>query len=105
MQSNRTHYCLNLIGLLIFLCAVALHVDAQTNGNENAQATLIRDRVHKIMRQTIERGETMITDGRQVVARTLIPPSNFDIDEVKGYGNKAVPILAEYLRQPSGFEK
>jgi HEAT repeat protein len=27
------------------------------------------------------------------------------VDEVRGYGDKPVPILAEYLHQPNGFEK
>src|SRR6266536_6608957 len=106
MKSNRTHYWANLIGLLSFLCLVTWHVDAQTNGSDNAHLSLIRERIQKIMRQTIARGETrIVSDGRQMIAKTFVPPSQLDIDDVKDYGDEAVPILTEYLRQPSGFEK
>lgn len=105
MKSNRSYYWPNLIGQLFLLCFVASQVVAQTNETDNGRTALIRERIHQIMRQTIKRGETMTSDGRQVFARTFIPPSNDDIDEVKGYGEKAVPILAEYLREPTGFEK
>ena len=106
MKRNRIYYWANIIGLLSFICLAAWNVDAQTNRTDDAQVTAIRERIQAIMRQTIKSGETVIMfDGRQVLARTFIPPSQLDIDEVKGYGDKAVPILAEYLRQPSGFEK
>ena len=106
MTSNRAHYWLYLIGLVVVLCAEALHVNAQTNGNDKAKATLIRERIQQIMRQTIKSGETVsMFDSRQVIAITFSPPSPLDIDEVKGYGDVAVPILVEYLCQPTGFEK
>ena len=106
MKNNRTHHWTTFIGLLSFICLVALHVDAQTKLTNDAQMPLIRERVQRILRETIEDGETVIMlDGRQVIARTFIPPSELAVDEVKAYGDKAVPILAEYLRQTSGFEK
>ena len=106
MKNNRTHHWATCIGLLSFICLLELPVDAQANLTNDVQMPLIRERVQRIMRETIEEGETVIMlDGRQVIARTFIPPSNQAIDEVKAYGDKAVPILAEYLRQTSGFEK
>jgi len=105
MKSNRAYYWPNLIGLLFFLWVVASQVFAQTNETDNARTSLIRERIHQIMRETIKRGETMTSDGSQAFTRTFVPPSNEDADEVKRYGEKAVPILAEYLRQPTGFEK
>jgi hypothetical protein len=105
MKNNRTHHLATFIGLLSFICLVALHVEAQTKLTNDAQMPLIRERVQKIMRETIENGETVIMlDGRQVITRSFIPPSKPAVDEVKDYGDKAVPILAEYL-QTSGFEK
>jgi hypothetical protein len=106
MKSNRTHHWATFIALLSFICLVALHVDAQTKLTNDTQLPLIRERVQRIMRETIEDGETVIMlNGRQVIARCFIPPSKLAVDEVKDYGDKAVPILAEYLRQTSGFEK
>jgi hypothetical protein len=106
MKNNRTHLCATFIGLLSFFCVGALHVDAQTKTTNDAQPSFIRERIQRIMRETIDSGETVLMfQGRQVTARTFIPPSQLAVDEVKGYGEKAVPILAEYLRPTSGFEK
>jgi hypothetical protein len=106
MKNIRIPHLMNVIGLLSFICLVAWPVDAQTNGTDYAQATVIRERIRTIMRQTIESGETVnMFHGQQVIARTFVPPSNLAVEEVKGYGEKAVPILSEYLRQPRGFEK
>ena len=106
MKNNRTHHCATFIGLLSFICLVALHVDAQTKLPNDAQESFIRERIQRIMRETIDTGKTVIiVEGRPVTARTFIPPSQLAIEEVKGYGEKAVPILAEYLRQTRGFEK
>ncbi len=106
MKNNQTPHWANFIGLLSFICLVAFHVNAQTKLTDDAQMPLIRERVQRIMRETIEHGETVIIlDGRQAIARTFIPPSKLAVDEVKAYGDKAVAILAEYLRQTSGFEK
>ena len=45
---------------------------------------LIRERVQRIMRETIEDGETVIMlDGRQVIARSFIPPSKLAVDYVR----------------------
>ncbi|HKO45870.1 MAG TPA: hypothetical protein VJU84_21515 [Pyrinomonadaceae bacterium] len=106
MKNNRTHHCATLIGLLSFICFVALHVDAQTRSTNDTQLSFIRERIQRIMRETIDNGENVIiVNGHPVTARTFIPPSQLAVDEVKGYGEKAVPVLAEYLRQTSGFEK
>jgi hypothetical protein len=106
MKNLRIPHWANVIGLLSFICFVAWHVDAQTNGTDDAQATVIRERIQAIMRQTIETGETVnMSHGRQVIAKTFVAPSNLAVEEVKGYGEKAVPILSEYLRRPRGFEK
>ncbi|MBO0721994.1 MAG: hypothetical protein J2P41_14310 [Blastocatellia bacterium] len=106
MNNNRTHHWATFICLLSFFCLAELHVYAQTELTNDAQIPLIRERVQQIMRETIAGGETVIRlDGRQVIARTFIPPSKQAVDELKDYGDRAVPILAEYLRQTSGFEK
>jgi hypothetical protein len=106
METNRARYWANVSSALFLICLVAWGANAQSDGTDNANVALIRERIQKIMRQTIKSGENVVmSDGRQVIARTFIPPSNLAIDEVKGYGDTAVPILAEYLSQPSGFEK
>jgi len=59
------------------------------------------------MLETIKAGETVILVGskQKVVAITFSPPSSEATAEIKSYGDLAVPILAEYLRRDSGFEK
>jgi hypothetical protein len=105
MKGNRAHWS-NIVVLISLICLVAWLVEAQTNRADDAQVTAMRERIQTIMRQTIKSGETVVVfDGRQVIARTFIPPSNLAVDEVRSYGDKAVPILAEYLQQPNGFEK
>ena len=104
MERNRIFRCTRLVGFLSFVLLVAWQVGAQTRSDSDQ--ALIRERIQKIMDETIKAGETVITvDGQKVVAVTFIPPLSDAISEIKNYGDLAVPILAEYLRQDSGFEK
>jgi hypothetical protein len=105
MQTNRARYCANISSALFLICLVACCTNAQSEGTDKADVSVIRERIQTIMRETIRSGEKVVMlNGRQVTSRTFIPPSQPAIDEVKGYGDAAVPILGEYLRV-TGFEK
>ena len=80
--------------------------DAQTQSDENSDR-IMRERIAIIFEETIKSGETRIFDlnGHPITAITFMPPTNEHVDEVRRYGEKAIPILAGYLNRPSGFEK
>jgi hypothetical protein len=62
----------------------------------------IRERIATIIRETLKRGEGTTVEGYPFY--TWVPPSNEDVAEIKSYGDKAVPILEEYLFSDVGRE-
>ena len=62
----------------------------------------IRERIATIIRETLKRGEGMTVE--RYAYYTWVPPSNEDVEELKSYGDKAVPILEEYLFSDVGRE-
>jgi hypothetical protein len=62
----------------------------------------IRERIATIIRETLKRGEGTTVEGYSVF--TWVPPSNKDVEEIKAYGDKAVPILEEYSFSDVGRE-
>jgi hypothetical protein len=62
----------------------------------------IRERISAIIDETIKQGEGYTVEG--VKFWTKMPPSTKDVQEIKSYGQKAVPILEEYLFSDVGRE-
>jgi hypothetical protein len=62
----------------------------------------IRERIATIIRETLKRAEGTTVEGYSVF--TWMPPSNKDVEEIKAYGDKAVPILEEYTFSDVGRE-
>jgi hypothetical protein len=62
----------------------------------------VRERISTIIHATIKQGEGYTVEG--VKFWTRIPPSTKDVEEIKAYGEKAVPILEEYLFSDVGLE-
>lgn len=56
----------------------------------------VRERIAAIISETLRQGEIR-TDG-VVSVMTRMPPSNSAVEEVKRYGDVAVPILVDYLQ-------
>lgn len=76
-------------------------LSANSSGNRD-----IRERITTIFRETLRQGEIEVEHNeRLVTARTFVPPTKQHLDEIRGYGNDAIPIVAEYLTSGSGFEK
>ena len=62
----------------------------------------IRERIATIIRETLKQGEGTTVAGYRFF--TWIPLSNEDVEEIKSYGDKAVPVLEEYLFSDVGRE-
>jgi hypothetical protein len=88
------------------MCFIVLDCEAQTVSAKPSDSRVMRERIATIFRETLKRGEAIIElNGRQVTSRTFVPPLTEHVDEIKRYGDDAIPILAEYLNSGSGFEK
>ncbi len=77
-------------------------------GRSEAQTSdrSMRTRIATIFQETLKSGETKVeSNGLVVTARTLFPPSTEHVDEIRRYGEEAIPILTEYLVSENGFEK
>ena len=62
----------------------------------------MRERISQIIDETIKQGEGYTAEG--IKFWTRVPPSTKDIQEIKSYGQTAVPILEEYLFSDVGRE-
>lgn len=85
---------------------VVSRCDAQTLSDKTSDR-IMRERIAIIFRETLKRGETII-DRKEfppVTALTFVPPSTEHIDEIRRYGDDAIPILSDYLKRGTGFEK
>jgi len=88
------------------VCFIVLDCEAQTVSAKPSDNRVMRERISTIFRETLKQGEIVVEhNGRQVTSRTFFPPSTEYVDEIRRYGNHAIPILAEYLNSGSGFEK
>lgn len=63
----------------------------------------IRKRIAILMTHIIKEGELVTSDGVKV--QTKAYPSNEELEEIKHYGDAAVPILSEYLTREESREK
>jgi hypothetical protein len=92
--------------LLCATCFALVDCEGQTLSADPSGNRDIRERITSIFHETLKQGEiTVEHNGRLVTARTFVPPSKEHVDQVRRYGNNAIPILAEYLTSGSGFEK
>jgi hypothetical protein len=55
----------------------------------------LRRRIDTIIRRTVKQGEGRTREG--VLYRRPVPPSSADIKEIQGYGERALPVLEEYV--------
>src|SRR5262245_61925434 len=62
----------------------------------------IRERIAEIIRETLRQGEGTTAEGYKFF--TWVPPSNKDVEEIQSFGDKAIPILEEYLFSDVGRE-
>lgn len=67
--------------------------------------SFIRKRVAALMSYILKKGEGVTSDGAKYWMPRLARPSEEDIEEVRRYGDDAVPILSKYLSSEDGREK
>jgi len=89
------------------LCFIGFDCKAQTLSVQTSDNRVMRERIATIFNETFKQGESGVRHNvnRQVTTRTFVPPSTKSLDEIRRYGEAAIPILAEYLDSGSGFEK
>ena len=63
----------------------------------------VRERVSTIIRETLKQGENRVNG--IIAAWTRIPPSNEAIEEMRCYGDVAVPVLVEHLNSKDDRKK
>jgi hypothetical protein len=68
--------------------------------SESSPTNVVRQRIATLMAHTVEKGGGVFPDGVKVW--TVGRPSNEDIEEIKRYGDGAIPILSEYLTSEDG---
>src|SRR5262245_16735178 len=70
---------------------------------ENSQTTAnVVERVNTIIRETIQRSEFTTADGVRTMTR--MPPSSEAVEEIKSYGDQAVPALQDHFYSGNAFE-
>jgi HEAT repeat protein len=91
---------------IVFAAGFAvLHSDAQTTSAKTSK-DILRERIATIFRETFKQLETRIeVNGQWITATTFSPPTTEHVEEIRRYGDEAIPILSEYLNQGTGWEK
>jgi hypothetical protein len=64
---------------------------------ESPSADFVRDRIARMMDYIVRRSEFALSDGVRI--RIVLLADNDEIDEVKHYGDRAIPVLSEYLSE------
>src|ERR1051325_5591443 len=99
MKSNRGSLSPNLLRAVftlgILVCALAAVVaGTQKRRPRGPGGVTARERIAQIMRQRLNEGRSVV---KGVRVQTRTPPSPEAVDEIKRYGDDAVPMLSEYL--------
>jgi hypothetical protein len=64
----------------------------------------IRQRISLLIQRTIQQATIRLKDGTYATTMPVVPSSS-DIQEVKGYGDRAVGVLANYVNSKSAMEQ
>jgi hypothetical protein len=95
-----------IVTLCWIICFVILDAKAQTSGPQARDTRVLQERIDTIFRATLQQGETEINyEGQRIKVSTFIPPSTSHVEEIKSYGDAAIPILEQHFNTGSGFEK
>jgi hypothetical protein len=106
MKSLSRHALAYVAALCCSMCFIVLDCEAQTVSVKTSTDHVMRERIATIFRETLKQGaRTVELNGRQVTSQTFSPPFPWYVDEIRRYGDDAIPILAGYLSSGSGFEK
>jgi HEAT repeat protein len=92
--------CSPFIAFAFLFSLTTSNLYAQNNTPPTLDESMVGKRIGEIMKAVVTRGE--ITLNEQVVITIRSLPSEEELDEVKRYGDAAVPVLAEYLTSEDG---
>ena len=70
---------------------------------ESPSGNFIHDRIARMLDYVVRRSEFSLPDGARI--RTVPLADNVEIDEVKHYGDRAIPALSEYLTSEDSSHK
>ena len=101
MKSYVKSVSLHVLRLVTFLVFFLALVDGRTQQTAHTEA-VARNRVSTLIRDINSRGHHEV-DGFKFWTRSL--PSNEELDEVRGYGEAAVPVLTDYLKSEDAHER
>jgi hypothetical protein len=92
----------SLTGTLLLLIVLgpllAASVMAQQSNSTPVDSKTIHTRIEEIVRATLKAGEGRILHNGQVInTYTRSPPTSEHVEEVKRFGDDAVPVLEQYL--------
>lgn len=90
-------------GLAVLFCLIVTGLCLGQSKVASAQTIAkVRERINTIIRETLQRGEFTTAEGVRAITRT--PPSAEDVEEIKGYGDRAVLPLQEHFYSANAFE-
>lgn len=97
-NTRQILYALCQAGILA-VATISPPVGAQTQGQ---RATLDREQIRRAVDAVFERNiaQGTRTLGPGVYSYTRVPLSDADIGEIAVFGNRAIPVLSEYLSDP-----
>lgn len=97
------------VGLFLALAYIRSGVGLAKSSSFNPQreqpsVDAIRHRVSFLIRRTIEKSKTKLSNNEYAIVMPVLP-SEQDLHEVRGYGDQAVRILAGYATSTSSMEQ
>lgn len=93
-----------MAAILLLTCLLIVSTSkAREQSSITCDKAKVRERVARIMRDTLKQGETKVNG--VVTSWTRIPPSSEAVEEVRCYGDDAVSVLAEYLKSKDSPKK
>lgn len=98
----------SVTAILAAVCLCAAVSTAQGGQAEGSAArkpsqAAVEQRIVLVFERVLKQGRIKLADGSE--ARTRVPPSLEDLEEVKGFGNAAVPVLSRYLGSNDFFQQ
>ena len=91
----------NVLRIMLVCAAIAIAINGQERAEPLTESS-VRERIGILMRDTIRDGEHTVNG---VKVRLRVHPSNKALEEVRSYGDSAVPALADYLQSEDARER
>ena len=93
---------LRIVMLAMFYALMVAPRGGMPQQSKHVPETFVRERISTLTRDIISRGHHE-ANGIKIWIRSL--PSNEELDEVRGYGETAIPVLTDYLKSKEIHER